>query len=187
MVKVFLLFLFCIFHQLLCIAGSCPAIVSREQWGARNPEIIDYVVFPLDIVIIQHTATDTCKSTETCKNLVRSIQNYHIDNVNFGDIGYNFLIGGDGKVYEGRGWHKQGAHLIGYNSKSVGIAFIGNFNSVLPTDAAIKAVKDLMACGVELEELTPDYKLFGAKQLSATASPGSELFNRMRNWDHFTE
>ncbi|KAK4875942.1 hypothetical protein RN001_012364 [Aquatica leii] len=159
MVKVFLLFLFCIFHQLLCIAGSCPAIVSREQWRARNPETIDYVVFPLDIVIIQHTATGTCKSTETCKNLVRSIQNYHMDNVNFGDIGYNFLIGGDGKVYEG----------------------------VLPTDAAIKAVKDLMACGVELEELTPDYKLFGAKQLSATESPGSELFNRMRNWDHFTE
>ncbi len=29
------------------------------------------------------------------------------------DIGYNFLIGGDGNVYEGRGWDRQGSHTIG--------------------------------------------------------------------------
>jgi len=26
------------------------------------------------------------------------------------DLGYSFLVGGDGKVYEGRGWNHQGAH-----------------------------------------------------------------------------
>lgn len=45
------------------------------------------------------------------------------------DIGYNFLVGEDGNVYEGRGWGKTGAHTVGYNSKSVGICFIGNFES----------------------------------------------------------
>lgn len=40
---------------------------------------------------------------------------------------FRFLIGGDGSVYEGRGWHKVGAHTIGYNKKSIGIALIGNF------------------------------------------------------------
>jgi len=39
----------------------------------------------------------------------------------------SFLIGGDGNVYEGCGWTREGAHTYGYNKKSVGIAFIGNF------------------------------------------------------------
>jgi hypothetical protein len=29
------------------------------------------------------------------------------------DIGYSFLIGGDGNVYEGRGWDRVGSHTIG--------------------------------------------------------------------------
>lgn len=30
------------------------------------------------------------------------------------DIGYSFLVGQDGNVYEGRGWHHVGAHTQGY-------------------------------------------------------------------------
>lgn len=45
------------------------------------------------------------------------------------DIGYNFVVGEDGNVYEGRGWDKIGAHAPSYNSKSIGICMIGNFVS----------------------------------------------------------
>lgn len=38
---------------------------------------------------------------------------------------YAFLIGGDGFIYEGRGWGKYGAHTYGYNCNSVGVGFIG--------------------------------------------------------------
>ena len=38
------------------------------------------------------------------------------------DIGYSFLVGGDGKVYEGRGWNHVGAHTSGYNSEGIGKA-----------------------------------------------------------------
>lgn len=41
---------------------------------------------------------------------------------------YSFLIGDDGRVYEGAGWHTLGAHTYGYNRNGLGIAFIGNFN-----------------------------------------------------------
>lgn len=37
------------------------------------------------------------------------------------------MIGGDGNVYEGVGWACEGAHTYGWNKKSAGIAFIGNF------------------------------------------------------------
>jgi hypothetical protein len=37
-------------------------------------------------------------------------------------------VGGDGNVYEGRGWHQVGAHTYGFNKRSVGIALIGEFS-----------------------------------------------------------
>jgi N-acetylmuramoyl-L-alanine amidase len=40
--------------------------------------------------------------------------------IGWDDIGYNFLVGEDGNIYEGRGWTQTGAHCIGYNSKSIG-------------------------------------------------------------------
>lgn len=68
-------------------------------------------------MIIAHTATENCTSQAECTFRVRLIQTFHIESKNFSDIGYNFLVGGDGSAYEGRGWNKQGAHtksLIDY-------------------------------------------------------------------------
>ncbi len=41
---------------------------------------------------------------------------------------FSFLVEDDGTVYEGRGWGVVGAHALGNNRDSVGIAFMGNFN-----------------------------------------------------------
>lgn len=41
----------------------------------------------------------------------------------------SFAIGGDGKVYEGRGFDRVGAHAPSYNNKSIGIVLIGNWES----------------------------------------------------------
>lgn len=37
----------------------------------------------------------------------------------------SFLIGDDGRVYEGVGWNIQGLHTQGYNNVSLGLAFFG--------------------------------------------------------------
>lgn len=41
----------------------------------------------------------------------------------------SFLVAADGVVFEGRGWGVVGAHTKGSNQDSLGIAFMGNFNS----------------------------------------------------------
>ena len=50
-------------------------------------------------------------------------------------------------MYEGRGWETVGAHVYGYNSRSVGIAFIGKYNTHLPDRRDIQAVHDLITTG----------------------------------------
>ena len=59
------------------------------------------------------------------------------------DIGYSFVIGGDGRIYEGRGWGRVGAHTKGQNSVSYGIGFIGNFMTSNPSAAMITAYERL--------------------------------------------
>lgn len=116
---------------------------------------------------------------------MRYIQNFHIESQNFSDIGYNFLVGGDGAVYEGRGWNKQGAHTKGYNVGSVCIAFIGTFTKLEPNSRQLNVAKLLLEEGVRLHKLHKDYKLFGHRQFYATESPGERLFRIIKTWDHW--
>lgn len=71
----------------------------------------------------------------------------------FGDIGYNFLIGGDGNVYEGLGWNRQGEHTKGYNKRSICIAFIGTFTKVQSPLRQLCAAEKLIEHGVKFKKI----------------------------------
>jgi len=64
------------------------------------------------------------------------------------DIGYNYLVGEDGNVYEGCGWDHVGAHVRYYNYVSLGFSVIGDFSKRLPNKAALDVVKQLIACAL---------------------------------------
>ncbi|KAK2159880.1 hypothetical protein LSH36_144g04046 [Paralvinella palmiformis] len=38
-----------------------------------------------------------------------------VDESELNDIGCNFLVGNDGRIYEGRGWKFEGQHVEGFN------------------------------------------------------------------------
>ncbi|XP_055528859.1 peptidoglycan-recognition protein LC-like isoform X5 [Wyeomyia smithii] len=163
-------------------------IVTRNEWLAQPPrEDLEKLQLPVHKVIIAHTATEGCTTQTACVYRVRFIQDKHINSDNFGDIAYNFLIGGDGNVYEGRGWPKQGAFLRGQNSKSEGIAFIGDYQRVKPTDAQMEVLDSLLTDGTRKGYLTEDFKLYGARQWQATLSPGERLYERLKNHSHWSD
>jgi N-acetylmuramoyl-L-alanine amidase len=102
-------------------------LVNRSAWGARMPK--DTTPFPHPpaiYAVIIHTESAPCDAEAVCSAVVRDIQHFHMDTRNFSDIAYNFLVGGDGETYEGRGWDVQGAFAKEFNNRSLGIAFIGN-------------------------------------------------------------
>lgn len=103
------------------------------------------------------------------------------------DISYNFLIGGNGYVYIGRGWNIQGRHTNGFNEKSICIAFIGKFIDEAPPVQQLEAAKKLIEEGVSLKKLDENYHLYGHRQLKATESPGQALFDIIKTWDHWTQ
>ena len=111
------------------LVSACPNIISKAGWGGRDPvSTPQQTDSSLPFVVIHHGGTQTFCTTESeCAAIVRSYQNYHIDSNGWNDIGYNFLVGEDGNVYEGRGWNIVGAHAPTYNFNSIGICVIGDF------------------------------------------------------------
>ncbi|XP_037822247.1 peptidoglycan-recognition protein SA [Lucilia sericata] len=165
---------------------DCPRIKLKRQWGGQLSKIIDYRPIPIKYVIIHHTVTPECRTFLKCSDILQNMQYYHINDLEYNDIGYNFLIGNDGVVYEGTGWRVAGAHTYGYNTNGTGIAFIGNYSAKLPTEMALNAAKKLLECGVKNGELDPNYELFAASQVSSTKSPGLILYNEIQDWDHWS-
>ncbi|XP_044250516.1 peptidoglycan-recognition protein SB2 isoform X2 [Drosophila takahashii] len=104
-------------------------IVPRRSWcpvpiSPRLPRLM----VPVRLIIIHHTVTAPCFNPQQCQLALRRIRDDHMRR-KFRDIGYNFLIGGDGRIYEGLGFGVRGEHAPNYNSQSIGIAFIGNFQN----------------------------------------------------------
>ncbi|XP_015124717.1 peptidoglycan-recognition protein SC2 [Diachasma alloeum] len=163
-------------------------IISRDEWGGQTPAgpLTRLSQSPLPYVIISHTAFSPCTTKDQCSSNVRDIQNIHIAENKWDDIGYNFLVGGDGNIYEGRGWDMTGAHAIGYNSRSIGLSFIGTFNTVAPSDEQLRTAQLLLESGVKDGKLTSDYKLLGHRQVRETASPGDKLYEIIKTWPHWS-
>lgn len=158
-------------------------VINRKQWGGR-PSInkLENLQHPINLVIISHTATKFCNTTEECSKTVSTIQSYHISAKHMFDIGYNFLIGGDGNIYVGRGWDAVNFH----NKDSIDISFVGNFVFDRLNDKMIDAGKKLLHQGLELGKLTSKYKLLGHNQTMATLSPGPNVYSVIRQWAHFS-
>uniref|UniRef100_A0A3Q2UY97 Peptidoglycan recognition protein 5 n=2 Tax=Haplochromini TaxID=319058 RepID=A0A3Q2UY97_HAPBU len=152
------------------------SIVSRQEWGAAAAKQTKALKGPARRVVIHHTAYPSCKGLAECKASLVSIQRYHMKDRKFDDIGYNFLVAGDGTVFEGRGWGVMGAHAKDHNSDSLGIAFMGNFNNETPSEKAVVAVKQLLQSGVSAGFLQPGFDLYGHRDLGNTECPGEKLY-----------
>ncbi|KAG8226182.1 hypothetical protein J437_LFUL012357 [Ladona fulva] len=158
-------------------------LITRKDWNAYKTARDDfYLKHPVKNVIIAHTAGGICLKEVDCFEIMRGIQAWSVGNRNFDDIPYNFLVGGDGNAFEGLGWDVRGAHTKGYNSISIGIAFI-----VSPTEQQFEALKRLLAWGVDIGKLDPEYRLLPHNLTHATLSPGRYVYEKIKTWPHFTE
>ncbi|MCB9593553.1 MAG: N-acetylmuramoyl-L-alanine amidase [Sandaracinaceae bacterium] len=98
-------------------------IVTRESWGARATRCTSANANKTRMAI-HYTVTPSSNP----ERQVRGIQNYHMDSRGWCDVGYHFLVGTDGSIYEGRPLHLLGAHVGGNNTGNIGISFIGCFH-----------------------------------------------------------
>ncbi|XP_045843640.1 peptidoglycan recognition protein 1 [Meles meles] len=167
---------------------SCCPIVPRREWKAPASKCVDKLKLPARYVVVSHTAGSPCDSPASCLKQVQNVHSYHAGTLNWCDVGYNFLIGEDGLVYEGRGWDTKGDHTGKiWNPISIGISFMGNYMERSPPPRALRAAQSLLVCGVTQGKLSPTYEVKGHRDVQRTLSPGDQLYEIIQTWPHYHE
>jgi hypothetical protein len=144
----------------LAQVGS-PAIVTRLSWGASESIRRAPPAYAPDVrfAIVHHTAGRNDYTRAEAPAIVRGIHLFHVQGNGWNDIGYNFLVDRFGTIYEGRygGIDRNvvGAHAMGFNTGSVGIALLGTYGSTAPSAAAQDAIARLIAWRLDLAHVDP--------------------------------
>ncbi|XP_054261657.1 peptidoglycan-recognition protein SC2-like [Macrosteles quadrilineatus] len=141
-----------------------PTIITRGQWGAEKPlkegEPIEGEVSTL---VLKFTQTQTCSTKKDCIERVKEVQKRHMEEEGLPDIQHNFLIGGDGNVYEGRGFNtypvysEEEENFKPLVNSAFEIAFIGKISDK-PSMKMLKSLAGVVMKGMEEKKITKDVK-----------------------------
>lgn len=145
-------------------------IISRGEWGARGPRSRSRVNWSQRTEFVVHYSEGPTDQS------VRSIQDFHMDGRGWADIGYNFLVDVDGRIYEGRGWLVVGAHAPDHNTSGIGVCMIGrDGDATADAKRSIRWVYDeaVRRKGGGLAKL-------GHRDVYATSCPGDQLYAWVR-------
>ncbi|MGW2102757.1 peptidoglycan recognition protein family protein [Streptomyces olivaceoviridis] len=160
--------------------GPRPRIVTRRGWGADESLRERGFVYTKKIkaAFVHHTATGNAYTCAQAPSVIRSIYRYHVKSMGWRDLGYNFLVDKCGTLYEGRagGVAKAvfGAHTLGFNTNTMGIAVIGTYGATKPSSAAVKAIARLTAWKLGLYGVDPSGKTY-------LTSGGGNLYPKGKN------
>lgn len=159
-------------------AGAAPSCRSRADWGADESirtNVPTYVA--PQVLTLHHTATANDADPAAT---MRAIYRFHTVDEGFGDIGYQYVVDGNGILYEGR-WsgdstscvaaggaggdfgHTEdgsdravvGAHVGGWNSGNIGVALLGTFTDEPPPDIQLEGAETVLASLARRHDIDP--------------------------------
>ncbi|MET8688230.1 peptidoglycan recognition protein [Streptomyces sp. NPDC004732] len=186
--------------------GPRPRIITRKGWGADEKLREKDFAYTKTVkaAFVHHSASGNYYRCSQSGAVLRSIYRFHVKSSGWRDFGYNFAVDRCGNIYEGRagGVAKPvlGAHTLGFNTNSMGIAVLGTYSYSNPPKAAVDAVARLTAWKLGLYGANPRgttylksgggnlYKkgknvrlrvISGHRDGFATECPGSRLYNKL--------
>jgi len=175
-------------------ATAKPAIYTRAQWGADERLRRSAPAYGQILVgFVHHTVSSNNYTADQVPAMIRGIYAYHVQSEGWSDIGYNFLIDRFGRTWEGRygGMDKAvvGAQTLNYNSVSMGVSAIGNFDVAAVPQAMTDAFKRIFAwklsingipaIGTVIANGKSFQRISGHRDGFPTACPGKYLYAKL--------
>jgi hypothetical protein len=146
-------------------------VVPNYNWR----EALPYIEEPI-IKLVQHHMAHPTWTVYDVHNYHRSKYVIREDGTKdyWAGIGYNYWIGFDGTIYEGRG-RKRGAHAgAEWSGRSLGIGYQGHFNQQEMTDAQLRSGAWLNAILIVEDNLSVD-DIIGHGDILSTSCPGKNF------------
>lgn len=138
-----------------------PGITTRAGWGAneRYRNCGPYYSSRVKMAFVHHTANANNYRPGQSPGIVRAIYWYHTKSLGWCDIAYNFLIDRYGQIFEGRYGGMTSPVLPGatkgFNTNSVAVSAIGNYQIARPTSALIRSMERLLAWRLDWAHVDP--------------------------------
>ncbi|XP_054264774.1 peptidoglycan recognition protein 3-like [Macrosteles quadrilineatus] len=142
-------------------------VVSREEWGAVVPTGSKKLKLPAPNVIFTYCTHrkkkewPLCMDHEECCRTLRDMQEYYMKEELMRDLPYNFIVGGDGTIYEGRGWYVKPAKNENWKElygRSVEIAYMGDHHERRPNKKMWRAAWDFVVMSVDTMHIENFYE-----------------------------
>ena len=178
-------------------AAPQPAIITRAQWGADEslrltqcPEGPDYDA-TVKLAIVHHTGGSNNYGPGDSAAIMRGLYAYAVRTLQYCDMHYNFLVDKYGQIFEGRyggiASAVHGAHSVGFNTDTTGIAAIGNFQTTPAPPAMVAAIERLIAWKFDVHGVDPTtpvtYVTFGNDKFPAgTAVTVPRIIGHQDTW-----
>lgn len=122
-------------------------------------------------IILHHTATprEAKFDVEWCRRLHKG--------KGWRDIGYHYYIDADGEFHFGRPARMRGAHTLGQNAESIGIAYCGGLkNGKAHFTMTYEQSQTITVLIERLRDVTnKELPLYGHREFSATFCPGFDV------------
>jgi len=156
-----------------------PRLRLRADWGANerlrtgDPVYVDKI----KQAHVHHTAGRNGYSRNEVPGIIRSMYWYHTKQLGWSDIGYNFLVDRFGRIWVGRaggyGKRVRGAHTLGFNHASFGVAAIGDYDKSRGNERLKGALTRLVAWKLDRDDRDPAGRV-------TIYSKGSDLYPKGR-------
>ena len=161
------------------LPGNGYIVVPRSRWAKDAPRSNSRPIGRVNRITIHHTAEHGAVATLPDIEVVRRIENYHRNGRKWCAIGYHYLVGKDGRIYEGRPANLQGAHVLSENENNIGISMMGDFDKKMPSARQLAALKAF------LEDTRDRFKVgrnrvYGHRDLNRSVCPGDALYAWLR-------
>ncbi len=124
-----------------------PARAVREDGMGRKYRWPLQYSTSVKLLVVHHTAQNIAGDARPPVERVRALYEYHANSRGWGDVGYHYIIDERGQMYEGRvgGDRVIGGHAYCWNTGTVSIALLGNFDVEQPKQAQMQSLQWLLA------------------------------------------
>lgn len=156
-------------------------VLARSAWGAMQPRPgrLTRATGRWTRITVHHSAEAYGPvldgTAASSADAIRRIQAHMMNGLDYGDIGYHYLIDPQGRVFEGRSMAWQGAHAAGTNNvENIGVCVLGNFEETRPTPEALAALQRTLAW-LQNTYRIPRAGVVAHRDLKNTLCPGRNL------------
>ncbi|MCE1172994.1 MAG: N-acetylmuramoyl-L-alanine amidase [Propionibacteriales bacterium] len=194
------------------LAVPRPTILPRSVWAGQRCPVMGQLAAEDDVrfLLVHHTEGRNDYRRDEVASMLRGWYSYHTGPAKkWPDIAYNFLIDRYGRIWEGRHGSLNSAVRGSATGGSQGfdqkICFMGTFNKIVPTPAAMRAGVTLIAWLAARERINLDAgtsvsfvsrgsnrwprgtvvttdPVAGHRDMSQTSCPGDKLYPLVRSW-----